>query len=147
MAKNDENKAVQTPPETENKEINVELKELLEAAKAEAEKIINDAKKVADDIKNAAQTSKAKNIVVLQNTSDNEDLVEVELFKDSGKYKDDVFVAVNGERIQIARGEKVLIKKKFFKVLEASRKQDIATARFIQEKTNEFALESAKRNI
>ena len=33
-----------------------------------------------------------------------EELVTVQLFKDNDKYRDDLFVAVNGERILIQRG-------------------------------------------
>ena len=40
-------------------------------------------------------------------------LVEIELFRDNRDYKDDVFVAVNGESCVIARGKKVKVKKKF----------------------------------
>ena len=42
-----------------------------------------------------------------------EELVSVRLFKDNDKYKGDVFVAVNGQSVQIRRGERVEIKKKF----------------------------------
>ena len=50
--------------------------------------------------------------------TESEELVEVRLFKDSEKYKDDVFVAVNGESCLIRRGETVKIKKKFAKAIE-----------------------------
>ena len=36
-----------------------------------------------------------------------EELVEIKLFKDNGKYKDDVFVSVNGETIAIKRGDRI----------------------------------------
>lgn len=146
-------KATQAPVDNEtktlnaNNEISTEIQELLKQAKAEAEKIVNDAKQVAEDIKKAAESAAVTVPSAPQKTSDNEELVEVELFKDSGKYKDDVYVAVNGERVQIQRGVPVKIKKKFYKVLEASRKQDIATAKFIQEKVDEFEAESKRRNI
>ena len=70
--------------------------------------------------------------------NDGNELVEIELFKDNKDYKDDVFVAVNGESCTIKRGEKVKIKKKFAKVLEQSRRQDIKTAKMIDEKADEF---------
>jgi len=60
-----------------------------------------------------------------------EELVTVRLFKDSGKYKDDVFVCVNGERIKIQRGVPVQIKKKFADVLENSMEQDQKTSMMI----------------
>lgn len=66
-----------------------------------------------------------------------EELVEIKLFKDNGKYKDDVFVSVNGETIAIKRGERVKIKRKFAEVLEHSDHQDQETARLIEEKSSE----------
>lgn len=60
-----------------------------------------------------------------------EDTVEVELFQDDGKYKDDVFVAVNGSRYQIKRGIRVKIPRMVADVLEQSAKQDKDTAKLI----------------
>ena len=68
-----------------------------------------------------------------------EELVEIKLFKDTGKYKDDVFVAVNGESIAIKRGERVRIKRKFAEVLDNSEHQDYETSRLIEAKSEEFA--------
>ena len=76
--------------------------------------------------------------------NDNE-LVEIELFKDNKDYKDDVFVAVNGETCNIKRGVKVKIKKKFAKVLEQSRRQDVSTAQMMDAKADEFA--DAVKNV
>ena len=71
--------------------------------------------------------------------NDDNELVEIELFKDNKDYKDDVFVAVNGESCNIKRGVKVKIKKKFARVLEQSRRQDIKTAEMMDAKADEFA--------
>ncbi len=62
---------------------------------------------------------------------DPEELVPVLLFKDNERYKSDVFVAVNGDRVQIKRGETVMVKRKFAEVLEQSQDQDNATANLI----------------
>ena len=78
---------------------------------------------------------------------DENTLVEIELFRDNKDYKDDVFVAVNGESCVIARGKKVMVKKKFADVLESSMSQDIKTARLMDEKSDEFYQEAAARNI
>lgn len=69
---------------------------------------------------------------------DGEEYVTIELFKDSGKYKDDVLVCVNGESCLIKRGVPVRIKKKFLWVIEQSRTQDSNTARLIDEETKAF---------
>ena len=68
-----------------------------------------------------------------------EELVEIKLFKDNGKYKDDVFVAVNGENCVIKRGERVQIKRKFAEVLDHSEHQDYETSLLIEQKTREGA--------
>lgn len=67
------------------------------------------------------------------------ELVEVKLFKDGGKYKDDVFVGVNGENVVIQRGERVKIPRKFAEVLDNSDRQDYETAKLIEQRSGEFA--------
>ncbi|MEG2001087.1 MAG: hypothetical protein RR053_06835 [Evtepia sp.] len=57
-----------------------------------------------------------------------EEYVEVKLFKDNKDYKDDVFVAVNGENCLIQRGQRVKIKKKFAQVIEQGELLDLRTA-------------------
>lgn len=78
---------------------------------------------------------------------DGNTLVEIELFRDNRDYKDNVFVAVNGESCVIARGKKVKIKKKFADVIESSMRQDIKTARLMDNKSEEFNQEVSARNI
>ena len=92
----------------------------------------------------------ATNKKIQKNTTiknDGNSLVEIELFRDSKDYKDNVFVAVNGESCVIARGKKVKIKKKFADVLENSMRQDIRTARLMDNKSDEFYKEVTARNI
>lgn len=74
-----------------------------------------------------------------------EELVSVRLFKDNDKYKGDVFVAVNGQSVQIKRGERVEIKKKFADVLEQSLEQDQRTAGLIERESS--AYEAAKDKL
>ena len=76
-----------------------------------------------------------------------EELVSIRLFKDNDKYKDDVFVAVNGEAIQIKRGETVKIKRKFADVLEHSMRQDTATANMVERESAEYEAKAAALNI
>lgn len=57
-----------------------------------------------------------------------ENMVKVRLFKDNDKYKDDVFVAVNGESYLIKRGEEVEVPDYIAEVLDHSAKSDAATA-------------------
>ena len=57
-----------------------------------------------------------------------EELVEVELFRDGGKYSGDVYVSVNGENCIVQRGVPVKIKRKFYEVINQSIEQDQRTA-------------------
>ena len=63
------------------------------------------------------------------------------------RYKDDVFVAVNGERVQIRRGETVRIKRKFAQVLEQRMRQDTATARLMEQKAAEYEANAKALNL
>ena len=65
--------------------------------------------------------------------------ISVKLFKDNDRYKDDVYVAVNGQNCVIKRGEWVKIKRKFALVLDASEIQDMKTAEFIEREQRKFA--------
>ena len=82
-----------------------------------------------------------------KNKIEENNLVEIELFRDNRDYKDDVFVAVNGESCVIARGKKVKVKKKFADVISQSMSQDVKTARLMDNKADEFSTEAAARNI
>ena len=108
--------------------------EMLAQAREEAAKIVADAKASVQ----GELTEEQKKAREEQEAYYNE-LVEVKLFKDNNKYKDDVFVSVNGENCVIKRGEKVKIKRKFAEVLENSDLQDYETSKLIEKKSSEFA--------
>ncbi len=57
-----------------------------------------------------------------------EEYVTIRLHKDDGKYKDDVYVSVNGQNCIIQRGVPVRIKRKFALELEKSQLEDQRTA-------------------
>ncbi len=67
-----------------------------------------------------------------------EELVTVQLFRDNDRYRDDLFVAVNGERILIQRGVPVQIKRKFADVIENSQKQDQQTDALMQRMAEDY---------
>lgn len=77
----------------------------------------------------------------------NDDLVEIRLFKDGNRYKDDVFVCVNGHRMQIQRGKTVKIPRAFADVLMQSADMDAATADLMTLKEKEFEEETQRRNL
>ncbi|MBO5041435.1 MAG: hypothetical protein J6D87_00565 [Clostridia bacterium] len=64
--------------------------------------------------------------------------VAVKLFRDNDRYKDDVYVAINGQNCVIKRGEWVKIKRKFAMVLDQSEIQDIKTAEMLEAEQNRF---------
>ncbi len=65
--------------------------------------------------------------------------ISVKLFKDNDRYKDDVYVAVNGQNCIIKRGEWVKVKRKFALVLDASEIQDMRTAEYLEREQRRFA--------
>ena len=73
--------------------------------------------------------------------------VTIQMFRDSGKYKDDVFVAINGRRWQIKRGVPVQVPPEVARILEQSMRQDAATAELIDQKSSEFAAETRARGL
>jgi hypothetical protein len=112
---------------------------MLEDAKAEAEKIVADAKASVSGEKTAEQIKADEEEKAYLNEE-----VEIELFKDSGKYKDDVFVAVNGVGINVPRGKKVKVKRKYALVIEDSLKQDRKADDYIDLKVRELEKAEAK---
>ena len=104
------------------------------AAKDEAEKLLAEAKAAA-----SANVTGMTAEELAAHKAEMEELVEIKLFKDTGKYKDDVFVGCNGEAIAIKRGERVKIKRKFAEILDNSEHQDYETAQLIERQAGEFA--------
>ena len=125
----------ETKTETINlADVTSQVEAMLAKAREEAEKIVADAKasvsgELTEDQKKANEERKAFW----------DEPVKVKLFKDNNKYKDDVFVAVNGENCVIKRGLEVEVKRKFAKVLDNSDLQDYETSMLIEKKSNEFA--------
>lgn len=115
-------------------DVQKQVAEMLAQAKAEAEKIVADAKaSVSGEL-----TEEQKKLNEEREAYWNE-LVKVKLFRDNNKYKDDVFVSVNGENCVIKRGVEVEIKRKFADVLDKSDLQDYETSMLIEKKSREFA--------
>lgn len=112
------------------------IAEMLAAARAEAEAIVAEAKAAiaAED----AEENKAMDEAKAESIARGEEMVEVKLFKDTGKYRDPVFVSCNGESIAIERGVRVPIKRKFAEILDHSDKQDYEAALYAEGKAKEF---------
>ena len=67
-----------------------------------------------------------------------EELIPVQLFKDNNRYKDDVTVHVNGQRMTIQRGKPVEIPAKYAEALQHSLTQDAVAADYAAAKQEEF---------
>ena len=73
------------------------------------------------------------------------DLVPYTAFYDGDKYKDDIFVCINGvKRYAIKRGKTVMIPKSVYNVLIQSAEQDQNTAAMMNNLSQEFEAESKK---
>ena len=118
-------------------------KETLAALKAEYEQ-----KLAEKDAENALLRAEKKRVEdKARNAADEyedylNEYISVKLFKDNDRYRDDVYVAVNGQNCIIKRGEWVKIKRKFALVLDASEIQDMKTAEFIENEQRSFAEQS-----
>lgn len=104
----------------------------LQAQLEKLQKLVAEQQKETDK-KSKEEAEKAKKAKELADYM--EEYVEVKLFKDNDKYKDDVFVQVNGENCVIKRGERVKIKRKFAEVLDHSEHQDYETSKMIERAT------------
>lgn len=123
--------------------IKAQIAKMIEDAKAEAEAILNNAKEQA---KAAADGKKVMSEEAKKAEAYWNEEVEIQLFKDSGKYKDDVYVAVNGENCLIQRGKPVKVKRKFAETLRRSLEQDNETADMIRELESDYESRSDKLN-
>ena len=111
-----------------------------QAAKAEAARMLEEAQKMSGGKMKTAERAAE----IEADKARGEELVDIKLFKDAGKYKDDVFVGCNGETIAIKRGERVEIKRKFAEILDNSEHQDYETSMLIEQKSAEWAKASAE---
>ena len=113
------------------------LKKEMEQMREEYEKRLADVTpKQTDDGKQAARAA-ADQMLKAQEAWLNE-LVEIKLFKDNDKYKDDVYVAINGKNCVVRRGEWTRIRRKFAMLLDQSEIQDLRTAQMIEGESEKF---------
>lgn len=88
--------------------------------------------------KNEKEVQDAKNEKKKKTEDYLNEYVSIKLFKDNDKYKDDVYVAVNGKNCVIKRGEWVKVRRKFAMVLKDSEIQDMKTAKYLEEESARF---------
>ena len=111
---------------------------MLAEAEAQAAEILAAAEEKAKTILKAAE-EKPEGAA-----KEEEEYVWVKLFKDNGKYKDDVFVSCNGENCVIKRGVRVRVKKCFAEILDNSEHQDYETSVMMDNMSHEFEANTAK---
>lgn len=64
--------------------------------------------------------------------------VTIKLFRDNGKYKDDLTVTVNGVTYQIQRGVTVKVPRFIADVIAQSERQDTQTANMLEKLVTDF---------
>lgn len=139
--KNDKIEEQTVSPELEA--IKAEIAKMIEEARAEASSIIDEAKKQATDIKRGTPVMSTEEKKVDDYWNEE---VEIQLFKDKGRYSDDVYVAVNGENCLIQRGRPVKVKRKFAEALRLSMEQDNETADMIRELESQYEAKTKELN-
>lgn len=123
----------QTPATME--EMQAMVQRMLDEAKAEAARIVAQANQTAQGWNQADEAIREQREKALAR---GEEYVDVKLHRDNGKYKEPVFVAVNGENCVIERGVRVKVKRKFAEVLENSDRQDFEAYQMMDSKAAEF---------
>lgn len=127
MAKTEENKVVNEPTEKEAENVTLSKTEF-EGLISRLEKL----EKAEEEKQEAQKTSLARKV---EDDKKLNEKVKIKLFKDGEKYKDDVFVCINGRAIRIKRGVEVEIPRAYAEVLDQAMIQSIKTAELIEEET------------
>ena len=124
------------------------------AALNEASDIRQQAEEEADSIRKEARDAASGGEAVPTQAAksapkhdEGEEYVEVELFRDNGRYKDDVLVCVNGESCQIQRGVRTKIKRKFYWAIQNQMRQDKATSIMLSKMHDDFADAARANNV
>ena len=132
-----------------NNEITLEaLQQEMQKMRCEYEKEIESLRRAEEKRSSVkgARKSKFAEFLKAQEAWLNE-YVEVRLFKDNEKYKDDVYVAINGKNCVIRRGVWTRIRRKFALLLDQSEIQDLRTAELMEREEGRFADESRRRSV
>lgn len=124
----DTTEAPTAPTVDPTEEAKKQAQAIIDAANAEAAKIVSDAKKQAAVTGNAQAEPETKS-----KDDPMEELVDYFAPVILGKADQTIFCQVNGENIRIKRGVPVKIKRKFKMVLDQSAEQEMAAYAFMEE--------------
>lgn len=124
----DTTEAPASPTVDPTEEAKKQAQAIIDAANAEADKIVSNAKKQAAVTGNARAEPETKS-----EDDPMEELVDYFAPVILGKADQTIFCQVNGENIRIKRGVPVKIKRKFKMVLDQSAEQEMAAYAFMEE--------------
>jgi hypothetical protein len=113
------------------------LKKEMEEMREEYERRLAGASQLPTDSKKSIACENMRRMQKEQEDWLNE-YVEIKLFKDNDRYKDDVYVAINGKNCVIRRGEWTRIRRKFAMLLDQSEIQDLHTAQMMENESEKF---------
>lgn len=138
----------------ENQKADAELQsrvdEIIAAAEKKVQEMIENARLEAENIVKRAETAKPSGGLSEATKKANgelEEYVPIKLFKDGERYKDDVYVCVNGENCLIKRGVQTMIKRKFKNVLDQSQMQDETASAMSERLADDFAKATENRGL
>lgn len=138
----------------ENQKADAELQsrvdEIIAAAEKKVQEMIENARLEAENIVKRAETAKPSGGLSEDTKKANgelEEYVPIKLFKDGERYKDDVYVCVNGENCLIKRGVQTMIKRKFKNVLDQSQMQDETASAMSERLADDFAKATENRGL
>ena len=92
------------------------------------------------------ETNEAVEKTVAKKPEKTSDKVHIMLFKDNGKYKDDLKVGLNGRIWVIERGVPVEVPKAVAEIISHSQSQDIMTANMINQMESEYTSKASQLN-
>nr|DAI52500.1 MAG TPA: V-type ATP synthase subunit E [Caudoviricetes sp.] len=130
VKKMDDPAAVTAPEKT--------AEEVLAEAKAQAAELLAEARAQAEALLSAARSQAEASPVGGPVPAAPEKMVRIRLQKDNWRYRDDVFVGVNGKGWLIKRGVPVEVPENVAEVLENSIRQDESTAMLIERESSKY---------
>jgi hypothetical protein len=74
-----------------------------------------------------------------------DELVTIQLFKDNDRYKEDLFVSVNGQRFLIQRGKPVEVPAYVAEVIERSQSQDEQSGAMMERLAEEYVRKTEEK--
>lgn len=115
----------------------------MEQAKTVAE-LKEEIKLLKKQLSDKAKANEIKDKGVLENEKYMKEMVTIKLFKDNGKYKDDVYVNVNDKSYLIRRGAEVTVPRYIEQALKNSLSQDEYVASLVERLSSDYVKNSAK---